>query len=331
MRYAKIVASSSFVPPNEMPNAQLRARFEGQGAALKILRRMEESTGIGTRFYAPDEWVTSDLAARAGALALQRAGLTPADVDLILVGTDSPDYVTPATSAVVQHKLGAKQAGTFDVGCGCASFPTALASAAGIIATNASIKTVLVVGVYLMHRLCAPNDPIIFLYGDGAGAIVLRASDEPGFLGAAFGADGSYADKWAIHSGGTAEPASEDSVRAGRTCVKMRETIPKEVNETGWPEITRRLAANVGFNLHDVDLFLFSQIRKKTIEFVMEKLEVPIERAHMIMQKWGYTGSACIPMALDDARAAGKVEDGALVVMVGSGIGYNQAAAAVRL
>ena len=331
MRYASIVATSAFVPSIEMSNAELRARFQGHGAALKILRRMEESTGIGTRFYAPDDWATSDLATRAASAALERAGIAASEVDLVLVGTDSPDYVSPATSVVVQHKLGATRAGTFDVGCGCASFPTALATAAGLIATNASLRTVLVVGVYMMRKLCDPMDPVIFLYGDGAGAVVLKPSERPGFVGAAFGADGSYAQKWAILSGGTAEPATEASVREGRTCVKMRETIPKEVNEDGWPELTRRLASDAGFALGEVDLFLFSQIRRKTIEVVMQRLEQPLERAHMVMQKWGYTGSACIPMALDDALAAGRAKKGDLVVMVGSGIGYNQAAAAVRL
>jgi 3-oxoacyl-[acyl-carrier-protein] synthase-3 len=331
MRYASIASTASFVPTIEITNAALRERFAGQAAPLKILRRMEESTGIGTRFYAPDDWATSDLAARAGALALERAGVAPSDLDLVLVGTDSPDYVTPATSVVVQHKLGAKRAGTFDVGCGCASFPTALAAAAGLIATNASMRRVLVVGVYMMRKLCDPNDPVVFLYGDGAGAVVLTPSEQPGFVGAAFGADGSYAQRWAIHAGGTAEPATEAAVREGRTCVRMRETIPKEVNEDGWPAIVRRLASDCGFALGDVDLFLFSQIRKKTIEVVMQRLEQPIERAHMIMQKWGYTGSACIPMALDDALADHRTKPGDLVVMVGSGIGYNQAAAAVRL
>src|SRR5208282_3691151 len=118
------------------------------------------------------------------------------DVDLIILGTDSPDYITPATSVVLQHKLGAVNAGTFDVGCACASFPTALASAAGWIATNASIRTVLVVGVYLMHRLASPDDPAIFFYGDGAGAVVLRAAERPGFIGAAAQAGGEYHKHW---------------------------------------------------------------------------------------------------------------------------------------
>ena len=114
---------------------------------------MEASTGILTRWYAPEDWATSDLAVRAAQQALERAGKTPDDVDLIIVGTDSPDYITPATSVMVQDKLGAKNAGTFDVGCACASFPTAFASAAGMMATNPHLKTVLVIGVYLMHKL----------------------------------------------------------------------------------------------------------------------------------------------------------------------------------
>src|SRR5208283_3453682 len=147
--------------------------------------------------------------------ALERAHKRPEDVDLIILGTDSPDYITPATSVVLQHKLGAVNAGTFDVGCACASFPTALASAAGWIATNPAIRTVLVVGVYLMHKLSSPDDPLIFFYGDGAGAAVLTAADRPGFIGAAAQAGGAYHKHWGIYSGGTFEPATAESVQAG--------------------------------------------------------------------------------------------------------------------
>jgi 3-oxoacyl-[acyl-carrier-protein] synthase III len=118
---------------------------------------MEDSSGIRSRWHAPEDWATSDVALPAARQALERAGLEPDDVDLIILGTDSPDYITPATSVVLQHKLGAKRAGTFDVGCACASFPTGLAAAAGMIATNPSMKAVLVVGVYLMHKLADPT------------------------------------------------------------------------------------------------------------------------------------------------------------------------------
>ena len=132
--------------------------------------------------------------------------------------------MTPATSAVLQHKLGAPNTGTFDIACACASFPTGLATAAGWIAANPSIRTVLVVGVYLMHRLADPDDPMIFFYGDGAGAAVLEPSDKPGFVTAAAHADGSYAHQWGIFAGGTAEPASIEAVEAGRTQVRRRST-----------------------------------------------------------------------------------------------------------
>ena len=109
-------------------------------------------------------------------------GKKPEDVDLIILGTDSPDYITPCTSVVLQHKLGAKNAGTFDVGCACASFPTGLSAAAGIIAANPGIKTVLVIGVYLMHKLTSPADPMVFFYGDGAGAAILEPAQSQASL-----------------------------------------------------------------------------------------------------------------------------------------------------
>jgi 3-oxoacyl-[acyl-carrier-protein] synthase III len=119
-RYAAIVSTGAYLPEIERSNATMRERFG------EVIDKFENSSGIRTRFYAPDNWATSDLACEAGKKALQNAGLKPEDLDLIILGTDSPDYITPATSVVVQHKLGAVNAGTFDVGCACASFPTGL-------------------------------------------------------------------------------------------------------------------------------------------------------------------------------------------------------------
>ncbi len=292
---------------------------------------MEESSGIRRRWYAPESSSTSDVALPAARQALERAGLAPTDVDLLIVGTDSPDYITPATSTVLQHKLGASNAGTFDVGCACASFPTGLASAAGLMATNASIRNVLVVGVYLMHKLAAANDPMIFFYGDGAGAAVLQPAAEPGYLGAAFQADGAYHAHWGIYSGGTAEPATEASVKGGRTQVRMLQRYPPEINHEGWPRLVRKLARNLGFAVSDIDFVIFTQVRKPSIDLVMQDLGLPMDRTHTVMEEWGYTGSACIPMALDDAREKQLIRPGSLVVLVGSGVGYNQAAVAMRM
>ena len=204
-RFAMIASTGCYLPEIEVTNDALRRRFSH---LPDFVDQMEASSGIRCRWHAPADWATSDLALPAAKQALERAGLRAEDVDLIILGTDSPDYITPATSVVLQHKLGAVNAGTFDVGCACASFPTALACGAGWIATNPAIKTVLVIGVYLMHKLASPDDPLSFFYGDGAGAAVLVASGKPGFIGAAAQAGGAYHKHWGIFSGGTYEPAT---------------------------------------------------------------------------------------------------------------------------
>src|SRR5438874_1686720 len=236
--YANILSTGSYLPEIEVTNDALRARFNG--SAPEFVDKMEAASGIRSRWQAPADWAASDLALRAAQQALDRAHITAHDIDLIILGTDSPDYITPATSVVLQSKLGAKRAGTFDVGCACASFPTAIASASGLMSTNPALRRVLVVGVYMMRKLADENDPMIFFYGDGAGAAVLERSDEPGFVAAAFRADGSYAKHWSIAAGGTAEPISEDAVRNGRARVKMYDRYPPEINNGGWPALVRQ-------------------------------------------------------------------------------------------
>jgi 3-oxoacyl-[acyl-carrier-protein] synthase-3 len=183
----------------------------------------------------------------------------------------------------------------------------------------------------MMHKLSDPNDPICFFYGDGAGAAVLEAGNLQGFVGAAFKADGAYASYWGIFAGGTFEPASVEAVKAGRTQVRLVRPYPAEVNEEGWPILFKRLAEENGFTADDVGQLILTQVRKPSIDKVAERCGVPLEKAHTIMEKYGYTGSACIAMALDDAIELGKIKRGDLVVMIGSGVGYNMAAAAFRM
>lgn len=329
MTFANIVSTGRYLPEIEITNDALRARFAA--TAPDFVDKMEKASGILKRWWAPEGWAASDLAERAAREAIERAGKRPEEIDLIILGTDSPDYITPATSVVLQSKLGAKNAGTFDVGCACASFPTALSAAAGLMTSNEGLKTVLVAGVYRMRKLAREDDPFLFFYGDGAGAAVLERTAEPGFIGAAFAADGSYHRNWLIQSGGTVEPATAESVQAGRTSVTMVERYPPEINNDGWPKLVRRLAQNGGFSIEDIDIIIFTQVRKPTIEIVMKDLGMPMEKTHTIMEQWGYTGSACIPMALDDALRVKKIKPGHLVVLVGSGVGYNQAATALRM
>ncbi len=327
-RYATIVSTGRYIPEIEVSNDELRERF---AHIPDFVDKMEESSAIRTRWYAPDDWCTSDIALPAAQQALEKAGRKPEDVDLIILGTDSPDYITPATSVVLQHKLGAVNAGTFDVGCACASFPTGASIAAGLIASNPALKTVLVVGVYNMQKLADPADPMVFFYGDGAGAAVLEPADKPGFVSSAMRADGSYHAHWGIYSGATFEPATAEAVSEGRTKVRMLERYPPEVNHEGWPKVVRSLAANGGFDVSEIDFAIFTQVRKPSIELVMEDLGLPMDRTHTVMEKWGYTGSACVPIALDDALEQGKIGAGDLLVLVGSGVGYNQAGVAFRM
>jgi 3-oxoacyl-[acyl-carrier-protein] synthase III len=330
-RVAQIVSTARYLPERLVPNAELTARFTALGRPT-VIDRLGARTGITQRFYAPQDWVTSDLALAACKEALKRAGRKPEDVDLIMLGTTSPDHVAPSTSVILQHKLGAKNAGAFDVNCSCAAFPPLVAIGAGLLTTNPAMKTVLIVGVDMIHRLTDPNDAGIFLWGDGAGAAVLEAGDQPGFIGAAFQSDGAYASGWGIRAGGTAEPTTIEAVKAGDTLMRREEgNYPASVNEDNWPRLFRRLCNECGFTADQVDQLLFTQISKSSIEIAAERCKVPIERCHTIMQKYGYTGTACIPMALDDAIELGKIKRGDLVVMISSGLGWNQAATAIRM
>lgn len=332
-RYGTIIGTGSYIPENEITNATFSEWMRSVNPSLvDVVGKFEASSNIKTRFYAPEDWATSDLAVEASKIAIADAGIKPEDIDLIILGTDSPDYITPATSVVVQHKLGAVNAGTYDVGCACASFPTALAQAAGLITVNKQMKYILVIGAYMMHRLADyKNDVMSFFYGDGAGAAIVGVSDKPGFISSSIKADGSYHKHWGIYSGGTYEPASPESVAAGRTKVKLVTPFPPEVNNVGWPARIRECAINGGFEVKDIDFVIFTQVRLNSIELVMEELGLPITKAHWIMDKWGYMGSACLPIAFDDAIRLGKIKSGDLVVFIGSGVGYNQASVAYRM
>ena len=331
-RYATIVGTGRYVPETVHTNEMLKERVGAVSPDLaKVVDAFQDSSGIRARRLAPREWAASDLAVRAARVALDKAGIAPEQVDMILLGTDTPDYITPATSTVVQAKLGAVNAGTYDIGCACASFPTGVATAAGLLATNPWMNYVLVIGVYMMSKLADPSDVVSFFYSDGAGAAVLAADDKPGFLSSAYLADGSYHQYWGLYSGATYEPASLDSVQAGRTHVRLVQRYPPDVNHNNWPKIARLLAERGGFAVQDIDLVVFTQVRLPSIYLVMEDLGLPLEKTHWIMKEWGYTGSACIGMCLDDAIEKGKAQSGDLIALVGSGVGYNYAGAALRM
>ncbi|HEX8139649.1 MAG TPA: ketoacyl-ACP synthase III [Pyrinomonadaceae bacterium] len=328
MTYAKITGTAAFVPEKVLTNDDL-SRMLGED----INEFVSQVVGIQERHVCAEDESTADLATEAGRRALAEARVRAEDLDLVILATDTPEYLSPATSVVVQHRLGAQRAGTFDLNCACAGFVTALDAAAKYIIADSSYKRVLVIGAYAMSKyLDWTEKKTSTIFADGAGAVVLEATEEgPGFLASKLIADGSFHKHMGIYAGGTHMPITGEVLREGLwTKVRFARKYPPEVNIEGWPAIIRDVLEKGDLGLEDVSLLLFTQVNLSTIKEVMSRLELPMSRTHTIMQKWGYTGSACIPMVLDDAVRAGKLERGQVFVMCASGGGLNMACAAFR-
>lgn len=327
MSFARIKGTGIYVPEKTLTNDDL-SRILGED----IDEFVSQVVGIRERHICADDESTADLATAAGDAALSATDIEASQLDLIILATDTPEQLSPATSVVVQRRLAASGAGTFDINCACAGFVTALDTAAKYIIADPAYRNILVIGAYAMSKYIDWNDKkTATIFADGAGAVVLQAADEPGFLASKLVADGSYSEHMGIYAGGTRMPVNEDVLREGRwTKVRFAQKYPPEVNIEGWPAIIHDVLIKANLTVDDVALFLFTQVNLSTIREVMRILDVPMERTHTVMQKWGYTGSACIPMALDDAVRAGKVKRGDNLIMCASGGGLNMACVAFR-
>src|SRR2546430_1541011 len=328
MTNAKITGTGSFVPMKVLSNDDL-SHILGED----INEFVSQVIGIKKRHICAETESTADLATEAASRALDDANVRAEGLDLIILATDTPEYLSPATSVVVQHRLGARNAGTFDLNCACAGFVTALDTASKFIIADASYKKVLVIGAYAMSKyLDWTEKKTATIFADGAGAVVLQASEDgPGLLASKLVADGGYHKHMGIYAGGTQLPITEELLREGLwTKVRFAQKYPPAVNLEGWPNIVRDVLKKCELGLADVDLFLFTQVNLSTIKEVMRRFELPMERTHTIMQKWGYTGSSCIPMALADAVREGKLKRGDNLIMCASGGGLNMACGAFR-
>jgi len=328
MRHAVVTGTGSFVPERVLTNADL-SRMLGEDVDDFV----RNTLGIEERRVCGPGESTADLAEAAARRALADAGIGPEDVDLLVVSTDTPEYVSPATSSVLHGRLGLPgRTGTFDVNSACAGFATALDVAWKYLRADERYRRVLVVAAYAMSKFLDYADKkTATIFADGAGAVVVEASDAPGILASELFADGTLSDGMGVFAGGTAEPVTEAVLRDGvRNRLRFVRKYPKEVNEEGWPRIARSVLDRIGERTEDVDLWLWTQVNRSTIEAVMERLGEPMEKAHTVMGKWGYTGSACLPMALDDAARAGRLRPGALVVLTGSGAGLSMGCVALR-
>ncbi|HEX2092757.1 MAG TPA: ketoacyl-ACP synthase III, partial [Longimicrobiaceae bacterium] len=328
MRHAVITGTGSFVPERVVTNAELSAAL-----GEDIDEFVSGTLGIRERRWCGPGESTADLAEEAARRALRDAGIGPEEVDLLVVSTDTPEYLSPATASVLHGRLGLRgDAGTFDLNSACAGFVTALDVAWKYLRADERYRRVLVVAVYAMSKFLDPRDKkTVTIFADGAGAVVVEHSGEPGILASELNADGRLAPGMGVFAGGTAEPITEEVLREGRrNRLRFVTKYPREVNEEGWPRIVRSVLGRIGREVKDVDLWLWTQVNRSTIEAVMHSLGEPMSRAHTVMERWGYTGSACLPMALDDAARAGRLHPGDLVVLTGSGAGLAMGCVALR-
>lgn len=327
MSYAKIISTGIYVPDKVITNDEL-----SQILGEDINEFVTEVLGIRERRICAENESTADLATNASRQALEAAGMDAAELDLIILATDTPEQLSPATSVVVQHRLRAVNAGTFDVNAACAGFVTALDTASKFIMADTDYRKVLVIGAYAMSKFLDWHDKkTATIFADGAGAVLLQASEQPGFLAGRLHADGSFYDHMGIYAGGAHMPLTDQLIKEGIwNKVRFAKKYPAAVNDDGWPAIVRQVLAKSKLSVGDIKLFLFTQVNLSTIREVMSRLELPMDRTHTIMEKWGYTGSACIPMVLNDAVKAGKLTAGDNVVMCASGGGLNMACVAFR-
>ena len=328
-RYAKILSTGMYLPQKRETNEETGKRigFDDLDGWLR------PRTGITLRHLSAPNESTSDMAAEASKQALANAHLKPEDLDLLILATDTPDFVSPPTSALIQHKVGAKNAGCFDVNAACSDVPIALSIASNQIMTDPSIKYALVTGSYGMTKWLNWNDKWLApIFSDGAGAVILSASDEPGFITSKTIADGSYWDCYGIYVG-TAYPITLQMVQENKHHLRFHESghrYPADVNLARWPQLIKDTTEKAGFKSEDLDMVLMTQVNLNTIKDVMNILKLPLTKTHWIMDKYGYNGSACVIFALRDALEQKKIKKGDLLCICASGVGYVMSAVIFR-
>jgi len=327
-RSARILSTGIYLPKKIETNEEL-----GRRIGFDVDGWLRPRTGITLRHISDPNESTSDMAVEAARQALKNADLKPEDLDLIILATDTPDFVSPPTSPIIQHKLGAKNAGCFDVNAACADVPIALSIASHFIMTDTNINNVLVTGSYGMTKWLDWNEKWLSpIFSDGAGAVILTASDEPGYITSKIIADGSYWDCYGIYVG-TANPITIQMVQEKKHYLRFHESghrYPADINFSHWPQLIRDTVKKAGYRVEDLDMILMTQVNVNTIKDVMKELGLPLTKTHWIMDKYGYNGSACVIFALHDALEQGKIKKGNLVCFCTSGVGYVMSTALFR-
>ncbi len=321
-----VAGTGSYAPPRRLTNEDLERMVDTSDDWITT------RTGIKERRIAEPSMAASDIAWEAATRALTSAEMTAEELDLIVVGTVTPDRLFPSCACTLQSRLGARNAAAFDISAACSGFIYALDVARAMIRSGGH-KRVLVVGVEVLSRIVDYTDrSTCVLFGDGAGAVILKPSDSPdrGVLSVATGSDGDMGDLLCMPAGGSRIPASHESVEKRLHHLTMTGNEVFKIAVRGMEQIALEALSRAGIRLEDVDLLIPHQANLRMIDAVARRLSISQEKVFVNIQKYGNTSSASIPIALDEAVRAGLVRSGANIVMVAFGGGLTWGAAVTR-
>lgn len=313
----QIVGTGGYVPENVVTNADLEASVGADSDWI------ERRSGVLERRHAVEGQATSDLACEAARRAFKNAGVDPAEVDLLVVGTFTPDYLCPSTACLVQDKLGL-DVPAFDVSAACSGFLYAMVTAAQYVATGNS-QMALVIGADVNSRIVDPNEKKIFpLFGDGAGAVLIaKGDDHQGLLCYQMGADGSGGSMLEMPAGGSKTPLDAQGIANGAQYLQMdgRNVFKWAVRVV--EDTVKLVLDKSGLTADEVSLFCFHQANIRILNHAVEALGIPQEKVFNNLCKYGNTSAASVPLALDEAARAGRINKGDVVLMCGFGAGLT--------
>ncbi|MHB1356519.1 MAG: beta-ketoacyl-ACP synthase III [Anaerolineae bacterium] len=324
-RRAEVVGWGMYAPTRVVSNDDLANIVDTSDEWIR------SRTGITNRHLAGPNETTAQMAVEAARAALRIADEDPRHIDLVIVGTATPDYLLASTACQVQNALGASHAGAFDLNAGCSGFVYALVTGQQAIASG-ECDLVLVIGADTLSRSVDWSDRgTCVLFGDGAGAVLLRAARENGgILASVLGADGSGSELLYIPAGGSAIPASAETYSQGLHYLKMNGSEVYRFASRVMAEATEHVTKKAGLKLRDIKLIIPHQANLRIIESAAKRMRLPLERFAINLQEYGNTSAASVPIALCEAVTAGRVQPGDNLVLVGFGAGLTWAAAVVQ-
>ena len=321
MTYARIAGIGSYLPETVVSNHDLEKTLDTSDEWIR------ERTGIKRRHIAADEDTVSSMGLEAAQLAMEMAGIDADDIDLIVVATTTPDKVFPASACIIQRQLGVAGSPAFDVQAACSGFLYGLDIANRYILTGGA-KTALVIGAETLSRITDWEDRgTAVLFGDGAGAVVLQASEEPGILSTHIHADGKYEELLHVEQGIS---LGYDATRAGQAFIKMDGNAVFRRAVATFDSIARESIADLDGHLDDIDWFVPHQANMRIIKAAAKKLEMPMTRVIATVDEHANTSAASIPLALDLAIRDGRIQRGQTLLLAAFGAGFTWGSAVLR-